>query len=358
MGTPLAIIALLSVGYGNSTTMKGSEAYSQLRSFEKDYQANAVKSGTRINAADYRKAVADKANDLLNGVDIATVPGSEGRDWARVLETAQRIPDAITLLDRYVASGPAPAEILDARAQEARDNIQIAKFDEAANIARGLKPTDDKSARTIAIIDEQIGVMIGQKNFDAGMKFLGDAKSSFTGYEKTADPILKAGENNLTAPRLQESLPGTPAPEFTTVMSDKYGAFTNLADLKGKVVILDFFAHWCPPCKASMPDMRALSDELGNKVEVLGVTGYYGSFGTKQGISQSEEFADMKGFMDQYKMDHPVIYIDKGEFAKYGVTGIPEFVLIGKDGKVLKVQVGYSKESFVDFRTAAENAAK
>jgi thiol-disulfide isomerase/thioredoxin len=146
---------------------------------------------------------------------------------------------------------------------------------------------------------------------------------------------------------------GTAAPALS-LLPGAYGAFTDIAALKGKVVVLDFFAHWCGPCKASFPDTRSMSDALGDKLAVIGVTAYYGYYGTKKGIDEKEEFGDMREFIDQYKIDHPVVYVQKDEFVKYGVSGIPEFVLIGKDGNVKKIQLGYSKESFADFRKAVE----
>ena len=151
---------------------------------------------------------------------------------------------------------------------------------------------------------------------------------------------------------------GAPASDLS--FTEKYGDYTGLAGLKGKVVILDFFAHWCPPCKASMPDMRKLTDELGAKgVEVVGVTSYYGYYKDRsKKIEKPEEYADMKGFMEDYKIDHPVIFVEHDEFKKYHVPGIPQFVLIDQNGVVRNVQVGYSAESFATFRKSVEALLK
>lgn len=91
---------------------------------------------------------------------------------------------------------------------------------------------------------------------------------------------------------------------------------------------------------------------------MIGVTGSYGTFGAKRHISSAEEFADMKRFLDKYKVDHPVVYEDRANFADYGVTGIPEFVPTGKYGLVRKIQAGCDKASFAEFRRAVEVATR
>ena len=68
----------------------------------------------------------------------------------------------------------------------------------------------------------------------------------------------------------------------------------------------------------------------------------------------STEFAKMADFMKEHKIDWPVIYTDRSSYAPFGVTGIPHVVLIDRDGKVVKVKVGYSPESFKEFRATVE----
>lgn len=270
-----------------------------------------------------------------------------------MLDAATRYQDSVTVLDRFIASNPAAEQVVTAKLAEVVDFRQLKETGKLQSLLANLKPTNDKNASQIASQDgAQAQVIAHSDGEDAALKFLDGVTPNFTSYE-TARKVLKSARANVLAPSTRDKLVGSIAPELKT-MPNMYGSYTNLASLKGKVVILDFFAHWCPPCKASMPDMRKLSDELGDKLQVVGVTGYYGYFGSKSGIDEKEEYADMKGFMDEYKIDHPVVYIDRGDFAEYGANGIPEFVLIGKDGKVKNVQVGYSAGSFAKFREMVE----
>lgn len=352
MGPLLALVLL-----AGPTALKGSEAAQQLRDFEHQTVTQDAAGGKRPDVRAERLAFKKKADELLTGVDLTAVPAAEALDWTYVLNTATRYTDAITLLDRVLATHPDPALAVPAMIAEANDYRLTRQLDKATALLQDVKPTNDGQANSLALADAaQAAALSRASGEDAGMKFLDAVSAAFASYPK-ASARLTMERKVLLEPSTRAKLIGQPAPALP-ILPEKYGDFTSLEALKGKVVVLDFFAHWCPPCKASFPDMRAMSDALGDKVAVIGVTGYYGYYGTKHGITKQEEFADMKDFMAEYKIDHPVVYEDRGSFADYGVSGIPEFVLIGKDGTVKKIQLGYDKPSFADFRAAVEAEAK
>jgi peroxiredoxin len=162
-------------------------------------------------------------------------------------------------------------------------------------------------------------------------------------------PIVKSA--NMLRTRL--TLKGSPAPEIT--FDKQYGTFTNLASLKGKVVVVDTFAHWCGPCKASFPEMRKMYDDLKPKgLEVVGVTEYYGFMGQDRGLTPDAEYAKMADFRTQYNMDWPIVFGPKSNFENYGISGIPTAYVIDRSGKIRDIHVGYSPESFKEFRTEVE----
>jgi cytochrome c biogenesis protein CcmG/thiol:disulfide interchange protein DsbE len=126
----------------------------------------------------------------------------------------------------------------------------------------------------------------------------------------------------------QTAMIGKPAPEFDGKgLDDKP---VKLADLKGRVVVLDFWATWCPPCVMSIPHIQAVSEKFAGKpVTVLGINQDQGD------ADKVSAFVKDKGLTFRHLMDD-------GEVGqRYGVTGIPCTVLIDKDGVVQDVTVGF-----------------
>jgi thiol-disulfide isomerase/thioredoxin len=122
------------------------------------------------------------------------------------------------------------------------------------------------------------------------------------------------------------------------------------ADLKGKVVLLDFWAVWCGPCIATFPHLRDWQAEYGDKgLVIIGVTGYYKykwDDETKRQKSDKEaskedEQAMLVKFAEMHSLKHRFAIQDGRSMSEYyGVTGIPEAVVIDQQGKVQLVRVG------------------
>ncbi|HZN69585.1 MAG TPA: TlpA disulfide reductase family protein [Tepidisphaeraceae bacterium] len=141
-------------------------------------------------------------------------------------------------------------------------------------------------------------------------------------------------------------LEGKPAPAFT--LKDMADKDVKLADLKGQVVVLDLWATWCPPCRASLPHLDKLHEEMKDK----GVKVY--------AVNVQEEKADVEQFIQQTNLKTPVLLDSKGEVSqKYKANAIPQTVVIGKDGKVARVFIGFGGEqSAKDLKAAVEAAKK
>lgn len=126
---------------------------------------------------------------------------------------------------------------------------------------------------------------------------------------------------------------GGKAPDFT--LKDINGKQVSLSEFKGKGVILDFFASWCPPCRQEVPDFVKLQDTYASKgFTVIGVS--------LVNLKESKDFAQEMG------INYPVL-IDDGKVSNaYGpVRSIPTTYVIDKDGKVVKMYIGFRpKEVF------------
>lgn len=99
------------------------------------------------------------------------------------------------------------------------------------------------------------------------------------------------------------------------------GEKVTLASLKGYVILISFWAPWCPPCRKEMPSMQRLYETIGNnKFEILAV-------------AIKEDPSIVKSFVDEYKYSFPVLLDNDGSVArKYRVQYIPTNILIDKNG--------------------------
>jgi thiol-disulfide isomerase/thioredoxin len=134
----------------------------------------------------------------------------------------------------------------------------------------------------------------------------------------------------------------------------------KLANLKGKAVVIDFWATWCSPCRQVIPTLVKLYDRLKDKgLVVIGFTKIYGTYtddiqvqGKK--VTIDEERTLVKGFVDRFKIAYPVAIANGKEvFGAYGVTGIPTLVLIDKTGKIRDISVGVDDEKLLEAKINA-----
>ena len=122
-------------------------------------------------------------------------------------------------------------------------------------------------------------------------------------------------------------------------LPDADGASISLADLRGKVVLVDFWASWCAPCKASFPLLDTLRRDLrGKGVEVVA-------------INVDERRRDMDAFLADRKHDMPVLVDSKGVAAQaFGVQAMPTSFILDRAGRIRFTHTGYTAATVQRYR--------
>jgi thiol-disulfide isomerase/thioredoxin len=134
------------------------------------------------------------------------------------------------------------------------------------------------------------------------------------------------------------------------------------SELKGKVILLDFWAVWCGPCIASFPQLKKWQEQYGEKgLVIIGVTKYYNwrwddenkkPVKTDDEVSPEEEQTMLKKFAESHGLKHRFAVHDGGELDDfYAVRGIPQFVVIDQQNKVRLIRVGSGEGTYQEIST-------
>jgi len=217
----------------------------------------------------------------------------------------------------------------------------------------------------------------GAKSDDAGVKCdallnlgdlkaaQGDAAAAKAAWQQIADLPAAGPRDPATQMKpyaeIRLGLVGSPAPEIDS-KTWLGGEAKTLSAHKGSVVVVDFWATWCPPCRGVMPGLSKMYDEKQKDgLVVLGVTRFYANgfmpkAGTKEPVTDGERiqnipeatFQDhLKQFKDNLAISYPFVTATEAEFKAYKVSGIPTMAVIDRAGNVAFVKVGGGDESML-----------
>ncbi len=135
--------------------------------------------------------------------------------------------------------------------------------------------------------------------------------------------------------------PGQPAPDLRLPAGD--GRIVSLADSRGRVVLVDFWASWCGPCQSSFPAIDGLyRQHHGRGFDVMAV-------------NLDERRRDADAFLAGRPHDMPVVFDPQARSAEvFGLEGMPTSFLVGRDGRIRFVHIGFSAKTLESYRQEIE----
>jgi len=121
----------------------------------------------------------------------------------------------------------------------------------------------------------------------------------------------------------------------------------DLSAYQGKVVLLDFWASWCVPCRRSFPWMNEMQQKYGDSGLVI------------IGVNMDAEAEEAQAFLANYPADFDIVYAPDGALAKeFGVRAMPSSFVIGRDGEVVTRHLGFKVKKQDEYEAALLSALK
>lgn len=389
--TAVGFVSLALVASAAASVQPG-EAVRQLQR----ERAQRTHESTPASYAAIDADIAGRAKGMLADVDFAAVPASEARDWAALCTLAGENVEAKELLTRYLAKDLSAAE---RHAGEMDLMLACVKLDDGETIYRTLKAMRIRSEDAVSL-GSYFGGTFHHYVFNArgaeacleiadrieprlpGPPFSGDEERKGNGWarrqlaatralylaelgrrdeavavidralETLDDDVFR--KNDLRGDRQRYLLVGREAPP---VKVDRFlNDFPGFDAYRGKVLMLEFTAHWCHACHAALPALEKLYAEMHPRgLEIVSLTTYYGFFGADHAktrdMPRDEEFSRMPAMLRDQGVAWPMVYTDRDTMKAFGVTGIPQIMVLDKQGRIRKIDLGFSEQKMARFKS-------
>src|ERR1044071_9174491 len=260
---------------------------------QKKWDAATLVAGQLLDAPDYGWDSDDYVRSLIEGLRVG------------------KLDDAISLAERR-ASRLLPL----AERQDTDDALAVVVLEQVAEL--GEMYLESGNPAKAEELFSSLRSRLRESRFAANEKAVGRVESAIrraTLVGKSAPPI--EGIEYVDTPRL------------------------HLEALKGKVVLLDFFAHWCAPCVESFPALNSLKKKYeAQGLAIVVVTRLYGFYGEQMNLTAQQETTALRALKSARGAKPGLVISTEASLAGYGVTGYPTIALIDRNGKVRALRLG------------------
>lgn len=153
--------------------------------------------------------------------------------------------------------------------------------------------------------------------------------------------LMKIGLFQPNLEKIEKTNQPTSEANYVFEMVDADGKAVNMEDLKGKVVFMNFWATWCPPCIAEMPSIQTLYDKVKDDKDIVILT-----------VEVEGKRDKVAKFMERKKLSLPVVYPNSSIPTEFFNGSLPTTVILDKKGNIAHTTMGmadYSGQDIVDF---------
>lgn len=299
---------------------------------------------------------------MQSDADAAEKKLNELREFVKALEpkkdTTKRLlsslPSAFDSFEKQIALARLSLEDLEKQLKENPDDAEAIQ-----NYAGKLTMMISPIARTEP--DKAEKLLTGGQEFLKGL----EEKAKEDSTKKTIQSAIRSVsryESTIQGAKKLAALVGTEAPKLEVEAWVNGKPLTD-ADLKDKVVLLDFWAVWCGPCIATFPHLREWDKKYDDLV-IIGVTNYYDYTWDEKAerakraedeVSEEAEQDMLVQFAKHHELTHHfALQKDRKMSQHYGVTGIPQAVVIDRQGKIRLIRVGSGESNAKDIENMIE----